>query len=44
MLLAHGNNLDDLGAALLVLFVLVVIGGVALWGGRRDKKRDADDS
>lgn len=44
MPLAHGNNLDDLAAALLVLFALAVIGGLALLGGRRDRKRDEEDS
>jgi hypothetical protein len=40
--LAHGNNLDEIGMAVLAVIAVGVIGAVAWVGGRRDKRSDGD--
>lgn len=44
MLLAHGNNADDLAAAFIVLLVLLGICALALLGSKRDKRKHDRDS
>ncbi len=37
-LVAHGNNLDELGLAALALVGVAVVGALAWIGGRRDRE------
>lgn len=40
MFLAHGNNLDELAAAGILLVAVGAIGVLAWIGGRRERRRD----
>ncbi len=43
MLLAHGNNLDELAAAAILLLAVAAIGLVAWIGSRRQRRRGGHD-
>jgi hypothetical protein len=38
LIVAHGNNLDEIGLALVAVLAVGVIGALAWVGGRRDKR------
>ncbi len=42
MLLAHGNNLDELAAAGILLLAVAAVGLVGRLGSRRRRRRDRD--
>lgn len=41
-LIAHGSNLDEIGAAAFVVALIVVIGFLGWRGGRRERERERD--